>query len=255
MVAKRSEVTVPRSQPADTPSVGSETPKVTLQQLVKNTLDGRRAICEARALAAFKAGRYHEACDQLVLADATAIEEPDQRVYLKLLFCYAAFAAQQYQEVYNAMRWVVTRDYDDGGRAVPSALGRLRNVSSLYGNPKEYMDQVTLLERSLPREEDQQRYPEIRLQASALRALAAWGSNDTANARYYAGRAGKAGEQITEPALKGLYWARLEVYMAAAERGEDSPQFTPSSPGDTPNRSPGRPGLLTLEAVPVSTAR
>lgn len=255
MVAKRSEVTIPRSQPADTPSVPLGTPRVTLQQLVKNTLDGRRAICEARALAAFKAGRYHEACDQLVLADATAIEEPDQRVYLKLLFCYAALAAQQYQEAFNAMRWVVSRDDKDGGRAVPSALGRLRNVASLYDNPKEYTDQVALLERILPRDDDPDLKPEIRLHANVLRAFASWGGNDMANARYYAGRAGKAGEQITDPAEKGLYWARFEVYMAAAERGEDSPQFTPASPGDTSSRSPIRPGLLTLEAVPVSTAR
>jgi hypothetical protein len=243
---------ITQTQPAGAPGVPSNAPKVTLQQLVKNTLDGRRAVCEERALAALKAGQYHEACDQLTLADATAMEEPEQRVYLKMLFCYAALAAQQYQEAFNAMRWVISRENKDGGKAVPAALGRCRDVASLYGNSKDYSDQVALLDRTLPREGDPSMQPATRLRASVLRAIAAWGGNDSANAKYHAQRAAALSPLVLEPEERAEYWPRLEQYLAAAEKGGDSPGFVPTSPVETGKRPTTRPGLLTIEAVPIS---
>lgn len=246
IVSRRSDLLVPQTQPAVVP----DSPKVGLDDLVKNSLESRRSVYLARAFEELKAGDYHAARDQLMLADATAINAPRERVYVKLLFCFTCLAAEQYVEAETALRWVLRRDYQNGAGEVPSALRELRDVRSLYGDAKAYESQMAMLERYLGRVEVRGTPSE-----ALLRAIASWGAGDVANARYHARQAAELFRQAEVP---GEDWSRLGIYFAAAEKsGESLPSesIKPAEPVGREANPPQRSGLLTMEAVPVPPSR
>ncbi len=245
IVSRRSDGLVPQTQPAVSP----DSPKVSLDELVKNSLESRRSVYLARAFEEFKAGDYHAARDQLMLADATAINAPRERVYVKLLFCFACLAAEQYVEAETALRWVLQRDYRDGGSAVPEALRQLRDVRSLYRDAKAYEAQMAMLERHLTRVEIRGTPSE-----ALLRAIASWGGNDVANARYYARQAVDLAERA---GVRDEDLSRLGIYLAAVEKSGESPQLESHKPAETSRRQVGtfESGLLTMEAIPVPPSK
>jgi hypothetical protein len=251
IVEKRQDLASPTTRPAGGQDAAATTPKLTMEDLVRNQLTTRREIHEARARQALKAGDYQKACDELVLADASVMNAPDLRVYLKLLFVYACIAAQQYDEAFNAISWILSRDPKEGGSSVPVMLNRFRDVPSMYARLKDYTDRGIELDQQMTKR-DVQSSPA----SAALKAIMAWGKNDASTAKYYARMladhvkqlmlADKSREQNT------MYtrWLRLQDYMQLADQG-GQPAVTAELTRETEKRpGPIEPGRLTLDAVP-----
>jgi hypothetical protein len=233
-----------------------------MQELVKNQLDSRRQIYEARALRAFKTREYHEACDQLVLADTTVLDDPERRIRLKMFFIYAAIAAEQFQEASNALNWILSRDVRTGADFIPGALNQFRDVASLCAQPQDVNEHAIRLELFVAR-------PLVRETpiAFALRAVMAWGGGDPANAKFYARLLVDEVTKTIEAnrALannpQNMSWLRLYDYMQLADptgqpvavrSSSSQPENAPS--GQMERRSEAaRPNSLTLRAVPMST--
>ena len=255
MVAKRQGPAFPATRPAGGQDAGATAPKLTMEDLVRNRLSARREIHEMRARQTLKAGDYQQACDELELADASVMNAPDARVYLKLLFAYACIAAQQYDEAFNAVSWVLSRDPKEGGNSVPVMLNKFRDVPSIYARLKDYTDRGVELDQYLARQ-DMRNTPA----PTAMKAMMAWGKNDAANAKYYARLLADQVKQLLvdksrEQDVRVTQWLRLQDYMQLADQG-GQPVSTPERALETGKR-PGsiEPGRLTLDAVPAGPPR
>jgi len=205
LVAKRSN---PKSQitlSQENGNISIPAPRVTLQERVKNRLSGRRQVYEVRAMEAFKAGRYQEACSQLKLAGATIVDESEKQLYLKLVFMYASIASQQFAEALNALVWVLGEDPTTGGLRNPQVLNRVRDVRSFYGQPDDYIAHNRRLESFI----DQQ--AEVPA-AMALRAMMAWGRKDAADATFLA-------RQLAHASGPESPWSRLYEMIQQAQQG------------------------------------
>jgi len=147
-------------------------PRLTMEQVIKNRLDSRGEMYEARAREAFKAGRYQEAVSLLSLADTTALGDPKRRIPLKLALVYAHMAAREFSESLNALFWVLGEVGEDGIGDAAAVFNRFRDVrGTLYADPGDYAAHAELADRFAV---SQLRDPTFR----ALRAMAAWGRGD-----------------------------------------------------------------------------
>jgi hypothetical protein len=204
-----------------------------------------------RAKQALKAGDYLKACDELVLADASVMNAPDLRVYVKLLFMYTCIAAQQYDEAFNAISWILSRDPKEGGSSVPVMLNRFRDVPSMYARSQDYTDRGTELDQHMTKQNTQSLSGFV-----TLKAMIAWGKNDTSTAKYYARMLADQSKQLmlTNKSREqdALYsrWLRLQDYMQLADQG-GQPTVTAERTRKTEKRpEPIESGRLTLDAVP-----
>ena len=254
VVAKRKDQLSPTTRPAGEQDDAATIPKLTMKDLVRNQLSARRETHETRARQAMKTGEYQQACDELVLADASVMNDPDSRVYLKLLFAYACIAAQQYDEALNAISWVLSRDPKEGGKSVPLMLNKLRDVPSMYAQLKDYTDRGADLDLHMARQ-DIQKSPA----PATLKAMLAWGKNDTSNAKYYARMLADQVNQLImadkslEQGNLHTRWLRLYDYMQLADQG-GQPAVTAERTKETEKRpGPVEPGRLTLDAIPKSS--
>jgi len=262
LVAKRSGIMPPQTRPAEEVSGSTAEARFTIQELVKNQLDARRQIYESRAFRAYKDRKYHEACDQLVLADTTVQDDPERRIRLKLFFVFAAIAAEQYQEASNALNWILKRDVRTGADFIPGVLNQCRDVASLCAQPQEFSDQVIQMELFIANPQVQNKPI-----ALSLRAIMAWGGNDPANAKFYAHLLIEELEKFLDANRdladdpEVMSWRRLYDYMQLADpTGQPvvvkSPTSQPeSAPSGQMEQGSGdaRPSSLTLRAVPIST--
>jgi len=262
VIAKRSGLSFPQTQPAGEGDGSAAKTRLTMQELVKNQLDARRQVFEARALRAFKAREYHEACDLLVMADASVLDDWERRIRMKMLFIFAAIAAEQYQEAANALGWILGRDVGTGADFIPGTLNQFRDVASFYSQPQDFNEHAIKLDVFI-------NGPLIQGSplAPALKAIMAWGENDPANAKFYA-------RQLVDEVKKdietnkslannplAMAWLRLFDYMQLADpTGQPVTMGIPSSQpettraGQTENRPEiARPNSLTVRAVPEST--
>ena len=250
MVAKREEPSFPTTRPAGGEDAAATAPKLTMEDLVRNQLSARREIHEMRARQFLKAGDYQPACDELALADASVMNAPDTRVYLKLLFAYACIAAQQYDEALNAISWVLSRDPKDGGNSVPVMLNKFRDVPSMYASLKDYTDRGIELDQYLTRQ-DIRNSPA----PSALKAMMAWGKNDASNAKYYARLLADQVKQLfladktLEQNVWYMRWFRLQDYIQLADQGGQSAGTAVRTRETGKRPGPIVPGRLTLDAV------
>jgi len=211
--------------------------KMTMRELVEGRLKARRTLFEAQALEAFKAGRYQEACSQLTLADAAAMSDPDQRVYLRLLHVYACIAAAEYIQAANSIYWVLQRSPEDGGSACPAMLNRFRNIRALYGRPGDYLRHGQALDQYVA---EHRNWPDTAM----LEAMWAWGQGDAVNAKWHARRfadfmdkllakRAEAGEKVKFK----VHWHRLAELFEEAQRpqppagGEAAPTRIPADQG------------------------
>ena len=251
IVAKRKDQLSPTTRPTGEQDDAATIPKLTMKDLVRNQLSARRETHETRAKQAMKTGEYQQACDELVLADASVMNDPDTRVYLKLMFAYACIAAQQYDEALNAISWVLSRDPKEGGNSVPLMLNKLRDVPSMYAQLKDYTDRGAELDLHMARQ-DIQKSPA----PATLKAMVAWGKNDTSDAKFSARMLADQVNQLlmADKSLEqgNLYarWLRLYDYMQLADQG-GQPAVTAKRTKETEKRpGPVEPGRLTLDAVP-----
>jgi len=223
LVAKRSNPKSQVSLSGEDEGVSIPSPRLTSQERVKNHLSGRRQVYEARAMEAFKAGRYQEACSQLTLAGKTIVDESEQQMYLKLVFMYACIASQQFAEALNALVWVLDEDPTTGGLRNPQVLNRVDDVSSFYGHPDDYIAHNRHLEKFI---DQASKAPE----AMALRTMVAWGRGDVADATFYARQLADAGGPESR-------WPRLYEMIQQAQQGSRAEKTAPARE-PVPARSP-----------------
>ncbi len=160
----------------DTPTVEPiPVPRLTLEQLVKNRLDGRGEVYEIQAREAFKAGRYQEASSQFALAAATSLGDPASRLPRQLAVVYASLATQQFAEALNALLAVLVETEATGLPVAAAAFNQFRDVSTLYGDPRGYVTHAQVVDQFVG---SQPRDPTF----LALRAMAAWGRGDVNSA-------------------------------------------------------------------------
>ncbi|HSW46281.1 MAG TPA: hypothetical protein VLM89_11995 [Phycisphaerae bacterium] len=249
VISKRSTYALPHTQPADGEAAAVAAPRMAMQDLVRNRLDARREVYEHRARQAFKAADYHEACDQLALADATVMHDPERRLQMKLWFVYAAIAGEQFEEAAKTLEWILMRDPSQGASVV-AVLNQYRDIAPLYGNPQDMIDHATALELYASRTRARSTPA-----SGALRAIMAWGRADPANAKYHARqladeiRKALQADRTRENDPRTTCWLRLYDYMQLTEGGEQPvlKQEEPREAGKRPMRA--EPGSLTLRAL------
>jgi len=168
---------------------------------------------------AFQAGRYQQACEQLVLADAAASSDLSQRIYLRLWHVYACIAAQQYAQAVNSVSWLLQREPDENVPAGAQTLNRFRDIRSFYGQPGDYVEHSRILERFAAANRER---PDM----AVLEAMWAWGRGDTVNAKWHARRFIEAldrelAQRQTETSLANqgaTSWHRLVALFEEAEK-------------------------------------
>lgn len=195
----------------DLPPVGEDSsavesmpaPRLTMEQVIKNRLDSRGEMYEARAREAFKAGRYQEAVSLLSLADTTALGDAKRRIPLKLTLVYAHMAARQFSESLNALSWVLGEVGEDGIGDAAAVFNQFRDVGGmLYADSGDYAAHAEMADRFAA---SQLREPTFR----ALRAMAAWGRGDV-------NRAIPVARELAEEMRRPI--AELSVQAAAAKQ-------------------------------------
>lgn len=182
-------------QPANGP------PQVPLEQVVRDYIDGRRAIYLEQGWQQFKAGKYRAACDLFRLADTTLADSPARALEVKFALLIGGFGAGQLALANNALVWLLTDDPRTGQIRDPDLLQRLEGMESYYDNRADFTEQFRATERAAMAANAG---PEIQ----ALRAVLLWGRKDRIGAIFHAKALADA----------GLPWSRLSQIMDAANR-------------------------------------
>jgi len=202
--------------------------KVTLQERVEKRLSARSRVFEAQALTAFREGRYQEACDQVMLAEGSAMNDLENRVYLRMFHVYTSIAAREYSQAINSLYWLLKQQSDEGRVACAKALNRFRDIQSFYGHAADYSLHTRDLELYLARRSGDM---------IALQAIWAWGAGDVTNAKWHAQRLIEAVEKrIAEQREAGRVatsaWLRFVDVIKEAEqqRASQSSNTIPQDP-------------------------
>lgn len=197
-------------------AVAEASPKVSMQELIHRRLAARRQVLMNQTYAHFKADEYQQVCDRLNLAMQTVIDDPAEKAYMKMLYTYASLSYGQYAQALNALSWVLRENPQTGELPDPNIFSRLRNIRALYSDPRVYSD---LVERINQYVGDDPQNPV----AMALRALAAWGGSDEANAVYNARR-------LSEALGQEAVWGRVYELMVQARTQPPAPTAMERAP-------------------------
>ena len=188
---------------------------------------------------AFRAGHYQIARDQLILADAAAAGDLQQRIYLRLWHVYACIAAQEYSQAINNIYWLLHQDAGEQGVAGADVLNQFRDVRSFYGQRAEYVEHDQRLMQYLAA--NRQR-PEVII----LDAMWSWGKGEVTLAKGHARRFVEAVDRymLQQQAETGVAapeqapWYRFVTLFEEAERAGKAVPAAPALDFESEIESP-----------------
>ena len=118
-------------------------PRQNLAQLVGNQMLALRRSYTLQGWEAFRAGDYQGAMRVFALAENTALDDPQEHAYYKLLTVYGGISAGQYAQASNALNWLLEQDSKTGRLLYPGVFNRIfdenkvKTVGELYEEPGE----------------------------------------------------------------------------------------------------------------------
>lgn len=122
-------------------AVDENEPKRSLSELVSSHLGSLRKSYTAQGWQAFERGDYQVASRMFSLAENTALDDAEERAYIKIIMVYNGIAARQYAQASNSLSWLLEQDPLTGRFRHARAFNRIfdangvKTIGALYEPP------------------------------------------------------------------------------------------------------------------------